>query len=50
MQSKNILIIEDDADAAEVLEAYLRRGKVTPFASWRTVSQGLSRLNAGSQT
>lgn len=49
MQSKNILIIEDDADAAEVLEAYLRR-KVTPFASWRTVSQGLSRLNAGSQT
>ena len=25
MQTKNILIIEDDADAAEVLEAYLLR-------------------------
>lgn len=29
MQSKNILIIEDDADAAEVLEAYLRRENYT---------------------
>lgn len=29
MQSKNILIIEDDADAAEVLEAYLRRESYT---------------------
>ncbi|HAT24046.1 MAG TPA: DNA-binding response regulator [Pantoea septica] len=29
MQSKNILIVEDDVDAAEVLEAYLRRGNYT---------------------
>lgn len=29
MQSKNVLIIEDDADAAEVLEAYLRRENYT---------------------
>ena len=29
MQSKNILIVEDDADAAEVLEAYLRRENYT---------------------
>ncbi|MBL1917775.1 response regulator transcription factor, partial [Klebsiella pneumoniae] len=38
MQSKNILIIEDDADAAEVLEAYLRRESYTG----RVMADGLS--------
>lgn len=40
MQNKNILIIEDDADAAEVLEAYLRRENYTV----RVTSDGLSGL------
>ncbi|HBY1655497.1 TPA: response regulator transcription factor, partial [Klebsiella pneumoniae] len=40
MQSKNILIIEDDADAAEVLEAYLRRESYTV----RVMADGLSGL------
>lgn len=40
MQSKNILIIEDDADAAEVLEAYLRRESYTV----RLMADGLSGL------
>lgn len=40
MQNKNILIIEDDADAAEVLEAYLRRENYTV----RVTADGLSGL------
>jgi len=40
MQSKNILIVEDDADAAEVLEAYLRRENYTV----RVAGDGLSGL------
>ena len=40
MQSKNILIVEDDADAAEVLEAYLRRENYTV----RVAADGLSGL------
>jgi len=40
MQSKNILIVEDDADAAEVLEAYLRRENYTV----RVATDGLSGL------
>ena len=40
MQTKNILIIEDDADAAEVLEAYLRRENYAV----RIAADGLSGL------
>ena len=40
MQTKNILIIEDDADAAEVLEAYLLRENYAV----RVAADGLSGL------